>query len=106
MDTLVTNIAASYVVNFHFRMLELQPIRNINISMDKEVKFKSLFFAMAQIRRIGHDHQAPFWHLVVLVEVSSGDAKRKQAAKCTIHLRPPIFYRFRTPYKMTISGGD
>ena len=46
---------------------------------------------MAKIRRIGHDHEAPFRHLVLvlvlvlLVEVSSGDAKRKQAATCTIH---------------------
>ena len=52
---------------------------------------------MAKIRRIGHDHQAPFWHLhlilllLLLVDVSSGDAKRKQAATCTIHLGPPRF---------------
>ena len=47
-----------------------------------EVETLYPLFAMAQIRRIGHDHQAPFWHLLVLVvfEVSSGDAKRKQAA--------------------------
>ena len=65
---------------------------------------------MAQIRRIGHDHQTPFWHVVVvllllLVEVSSGDAKQKQAATCTIHLGPIYFYRFWTPYiKMPISA--
>ena len=55
---------------------------------------------MAKIRRIGHDHQAPFWHLLVLVlllEVSSGDAKRKQAATCTIHLGPPIFLQILDP---------
>ena len=52
-------------------------------------------FAMTKIQRIGHDHQAPFWHLVLvlllLVDVSSGDAKRKQAATCSLHLEPPIF---------------
>ena len=59
----------------------------------------SLIFAMAKIRRIGHDHQAPFWHVVVVlvVEVSSGDAKRKQAATCTIHLGPPIFLQILDP---------
>ena len=59
-----------------------------------------VFFAMAKIRRMGHDHQAPFWHLVVLLlllEVSSGDAKRKQAATCTIHLGPPIFLQILDP---------
>ena len=58
-------------------------------------------FAMAQIRRIGNDHQTPFWHVllvvVVVVEVSSGDAKRKQAATCTIHLGPPIFLQILDP---------
>ena len=46
--------------------------------------FFFFFFAMAKIRRIGHDHHAPFQDLVVLVVVlvviSSGDARRKQAA--------------------------
>ena len=36
-------------------------------------KVRSVFirclFAIAQIRRIGHDHQAPFWHLVVVLFV-------------------------------------
>ena len=36
-------------------------------------------FAMAKIRRIGHDHQASFWHVLLLVilvlDISSGDAK-------------------------------
>ena len=56
---------------------------------------------MAKIRRIGHDHQALFWHLVlvvvVLLDVSSGDAERKQAAICTIHLGPPIFVQILDP---------
>ena len=52
-----------------------------------------VIFAMAKIRRIGHDHPAPFWHLLLLVllDVSNGDAKRKHAATCTIYLGPPIF---------------
>ena len=61
---------------------------------------------MAQIQRIGHDHQTPLWHLlllVVFVEVSSGDAKRKQAATWTVHLGPPIFFTDSGP-PMTISG--
>ena len=33
----------------------------------------------------------------VVVEVSSGDAKRKQAATCTIHLGPPIFLQILDP---------
>ena len=53
-----------------------------------------ILFAMAKIRRIGHDHQAPFWHVL---DVSSGDAKRKQAATCTIHLGPPIFLQILDP---------
>ena len=45
-----------------------------------------------------HDHQAPFWHLVLLlVEVSSGDVKRKYAATCTIHLGPSIFLQILDP---------
>ena len=52
-------------------------------------------FAMAKIRRIGHDHEAPFWH--VLVEVFSGDAKRKQTATCTIHFGPRIFLQILDP---------
>ena len=64
-------------------------------------------FAMAKIQRIGHDHRALFWHLVLLVllvDVSSGDAKQKQAATCTIHFGPPIFYRFRTPLTPPMGG--
>ena len=64
-------------------------------------EYLGLVFAMAQIRRIGHDHQALFWHVLVLlvlvVEVSSADAKRKQAATCTIHLGPPIFLQIPDP---------
>ena len=57
-----------------------------------------IFFAMAKIRRIGHDHQASFWHVVVVVlDVSSGDTKRKQAATCTIHLGPPLFLQILDP---------
>ena len=44
---------------------------------------KALIFAMAKIRRIGHDHHAPFQDLVlvlVLFVISSGDARQKQAA--------------------------
>ena len=62
---------------------------------------------MAKIRSIGHDHQVPFLHLVVvLVDLVVGNQAvtqgAKQAAKCTIYLGPPIFDRFMTPYKMTI----
>jgi hypothetical protein len=61
-------------------------------------EYLGLVFAMAQIRRIGHDHQVPFWHvLVLLVEESSGDAKQKQAATCKIHLGPPIFFQILDP---------
>ena len=61
------------------------------------------FFAMATLRRIGHDHQAPFWPLllllllVLLLGVSSGDAKQKQAATYTIHLGPPICLQILDP---------
>ena len=57
-------------------------------------------FAMAQIRRIGHNHQTPFWHLVgvlLLLDISNGDAKQKQAALCTIHLGPQIFLQILNP---------
>ena len=51
------------------------------------------FFAIAKIQRIGHDHQAPFW-LVVLycnLGISSGNTRRKQATTWPIYLGPPIF---------------
>ena len=48
-------------------------------------------FAIAKIRRIGHDHQAPFRVLIVL-GISSGDTRRKQTTTWPIYLRPPIFF--------------
>ena len=55
-------------------------------------------FAMVKIGRISHDHQAPFWHVVLrVVDVSSGEAKLKPAATCTIHLGPPIFLQIMDP---------
>ena len=41
--------------------------------------FSSVFlflFAMAKIRMIGHDHQAPFWGLAVVVVFLCWDIKR------------------------------
>ena len=45
----------------------------------------SFVFAMAKIRRIGHDHHAPFQVVVLVlvvlvVVISSGDTRRKQVA--------------------------
>ena len=57
-------------------------------------------FAMAQIRRIGHDHQELFWHLVVVVlllGISSGDTRQKQATTWPIYLGPPIFFADSEP---------
>ena len=60
-------------------------------------------FAMAKIRRIGHDHQAPFQVLVLVVLVvlvlgiSSGDTRRKQTTTWPIYLRPPIFLQILDP---------
>ena len=72
-----------------------------------EVKHEVPLFAMAMIQRIGHDHQASFWHVLVLVlDVTSSDANRKQAATCRIHLGHPIFLQILDPYKITINGAD
>ena len=50
------------------------------------------FLAIAMIRRNGHDHQAPFWLVVVLVVgISSGVMRQKQATTWPIYLGPPIF---------------
>ena len=62
---------------------------------------------MAQIRRIGHDIQAPFWVVVVLViqrqALTQGENKLPQGQ---FTLDPQYFYRFWTPYKMTSRGAD
>ena len=45
-------------------------------------------FAMAKIRRIGHDHQAPFQVLVVVhLLISSGDRRQKQTTTWPTYLR-------------------
>ena len=59
-------------------------------------KWDSVVFAMAKIRRIGHDHQARFW-LVVVVGTSSGDTRQKQANTWPIYLGPPIFLKILDP---------
>ena len=61
-----------------------------------------IIFAMAQICRIGHDHQAPFQVLLVLVLVlllgiSSGDTRRKLTTTWPIYPRPPIFLQILDP---------
>ena len=45
---------------------------------------------MAQTRRIGHDHQAPFQ--VVVVGISSGDTRLKQTNTWPINLRPNVAF--------------
>ena len=60
---------------------------------------------MAKIRKIRHGHQAPYWHLLlVVVEYQAVIQSENQLphAQCTLDL----LYFYRTPYKMTISGAD
>ena len=62
---------------------------------------------MAKIQRISHDHQTPFWLVVVLVFVgiSSGDTRRKQATTWPIYLGPPIFFTDSVrPIKCLVGG--
>ena len=57
----------------------------------------SNIFAMAKIQRIGHAHKAPFWLVVlVVVGISSGDTRRKQATTNTIYFVPLIFLQILT----------
>ena len=37
------------------------------IKKKKQVRLIFFIFAMAKIQRIGHDHQAPVWHVLVVV---------------------------------------
>ena len=67
-------------------------IFNVTMFMMK-ITIKKTFFAMAKIRRIGHDHQAPFF----LGWDFKRDTRRKQAATCTIHPGPPIFLQILDP---------
>ena len=54
--------------------------------------------AMAQNYRIGHDHWAPFWHLVLVVlGTSSSDTRKKQSTTWVIYLGPQIFLQFLNP---------
>ena len=62
-----------------------------------------VLFAMAKIRRIGHDHQAPFLVLLGISSVTRGENKLPHAQYTP---DPQYFYRFWTPYKMTIRGAD
>ena len=69
---------------------------------------------MAQISRIVHDHQAPFWVfllviLLVVLLVLQGQAVTQGKNKLPqgqFTLDPQYFYRFWTPYKMTRRGAD
>ena len=57
---------------------------------------------MAVIQRIGHDHQAPFWLVVLVVgneAVTRGENKLPHPQYTS---DPQYFDRFMTPYKMTI----
>ena len=64
--------------------------------------------AMAKIRRIGHDHQAPFWHLLVVlvVGISSGDTRQKHATTYTIYFGPPIFLQILNFLLVTNRGAN
>ena len=62
------------------------------------IRLTITLFAMAKIQKIGHDHQAPFWLVVVCIVllyccigISSGDTRQKQATTWPIYLGPPIF---------------
>ena len=58
-------------------------------------------FAMGRIQTIGHDHQAPFWHLLLLANQAVTKGKNKLPhAHCTIHLGTP---RLFTDFEPTIS---
>ena len=70
---------------------------------------------MAKIRGIGHDHQAPFWVVLLLVVllvvlvVVRGQAVTRGENKLPhgqYTLDPQYFYLFWTPYKMTSRGAD
>ena len=43
--------------------------KKLIIFTTKAKRLSDSFFAMAKIRRIGHDHQAPFWHVLVRVDL-------------------------------------
>ena len=49
------------------------------------------FFAMAKIRRIGHDHQAPFWHLVLVVEYQALTQSENKLPHAQYTLKPQYF---------------
>ena len=68
----------------------------------------STVFAMAKIQRIGHDHQAPFWHLLVGVVVENQAVTRSEnkLPHAQYTSDPQYFDRFWTPYKMTSRGAD
>ena len=64
-----------------------------------------VLFAMAMIQRIGHDHQAPFWLVVLVVlgneAVTRGENKLPHAQYTS---DPQYFDRFWNPYKITSMG--
>ena len=52
-------------------------------------------FAMAKIRMIGHDHQAPFWlFLVVVLGYQAVTRGENRLPHTQYTLDPPYFYRF------------
>ena len=63
---------------------------------------------MAKIQRIGNDHQAPFWHIVLLVLLLVGNEAVTRGENKLPHeqytLEPEDFYRLLTPYKVTTRG--
>ena len=65
---------------------------------------------MAKIQRIGNDHQAPFWHIVLLVlfllvvgnEAVTGGKNKLPHEQYT--LEPTIFTNYEPPLKLLIGG--
>ena len=57
-----------------------------------------MIFAMAKIYRIGHDHQAPFWDVVIVVLVVLGNQAVTRGENKLLHaqytLETKDFYRF------------
>ena len=61
-------------------------------------------FAMAKIQRIGHDHQAPFWHLLLLGENQAVTRGENKLPHDYYTLNPQVFTDSEPPIKLLIGG--
>ena len=105
-------LKGQYMIFLQPNMISLQP-NNMFLSLLKRLTVQDSisypvipFFAMAKIQRISHGHQAPFWHLVLLLGNQAVTRSENKLPHEKYTLEPQYFYKLWTPNKITTRGAD